>query len=51
MKWLCVRSGGAVRLTSEIPLLTWSNSILLKLFIIAQCSDTKYFPSESEGFT
>lgn len=53
-----VRNGGAVwkkdsgrrRLIYEISLLTCSNSILLKLFIMAQCSDAKCFPSESEGF-
>lgn len=46
-KGLCVRPGGTVWLTSEISLLACSNSIL---FIIAQCSDAKCFPSESEGF-
>ena len=53
-----VRNGGAVwkkgwgrrRLTSELSLLTCSNSILLKLFIVAQCSVAKCFPSEPEGF-
>lgn len=44
------KAGGSGGLISEISLLTCSNLILLKLFIMAQCSDAKCFPSASEGF-
>lgn len=51
MEVLSVRKAGGVKeLISEISLLTCSHSIPLKLFITAQCSDTKCFPSESQGF-